>query len=183
MKKSVRALLPLICLIFMSCAARGTVNVELLKSEATFDRAGRADKVKVDCVLVLPPEMIRNLPPLGEDKGAWTWFFTRGFGSIFRNVVVVESLQEAERLPKAGEIIEPELLSWFLGELPQRQLDQVLWNCKMKLKFRFFDRKGKETYSLIVDKYGWGREVTEAVAEAMNGIIAKVRAEMKARYR
>jgi hypothetical protein len=171
----------MICLLFMSCSPK-TVNVELLKSAVSFNKAGRADGVQVDCVLILPQEIRRNLPLHEEDDKIWTWFFTDGFKSIFRDVVVVESFQEAGRFPKAGAIIEPELRSWFLGELPQRQLDQVLWNCRVELKLRFYDKQGKETYSLIVDKYGWGRERIEALAEAMNGIIGKLRVELKRRY-
>lgn len=151
--------------------------MELLRPGVEFDKADPEERLAKTCILILPGDFEEGLPLENENRGLWRWFFTDGFQTIFRNVTVVESLDEPERLPVSDIIVSPELLSWDLGAIPQGPSDQTLWHCRMKFKLQLYNMKGVKTSELVIDKIGWGRNRIEALSDAMRGFMNKARSK------
>jgi len=175
MRNSFALLLTLIPCLLNACAHNTPVSIELMKPRVAFDEIDPGNKLAKDCILILPGDFQDTLPLTNEDRRLWRWFFVDGFQTIFRNVTVVENIQETEKLPESDVIVKPELLSWDLGVIPQGPRDQKLWNCKLQFKLQLYDMKGIATGSLVVDKNGWGRDRIEAVSDALKGLINKSR--------
>ncbi|MFZ5908177.1 MAG: hypothetical protein ACOYVJ_12380 [Nitrospirota bacterium] len=175
-------ILPIVFLFLLNaCVQNKPVSVELLEPRVAFDEIDPDERLAKGCILVLPGDFGDTLPLTNEDKRLWRWFFVSGFQTIFRTVTVIETVGTAEGLPASDVdvIVQPELVSWNLGVIPQGPRDQKLWNCRMQFKLQMFDTKGIKTSSLVIDKNGWGRNRIEALTEALKGFISKSRVQFE----